>query len=581
MGVAASPGIAIGPAYLFTKDRLKVDPRRLKDNEVEAEVERFLSALEETKQGIERTRQKAMKQTGDIVARIFDSHLLILDDVMLKEEVIERIRKEKLSADFLVNDFMQRMYKSLKAQKGEYFSQRADDVLDVARRMVFNLQGLKDEVLLDLKKAVVLIAAYLSPSDIIHLDRRYVVGIATNLGGATSHTAILARSLGVPAVTGLKNITELICSGQEVVINGNSGKVVLFPTPTHLSEYRNKRKRYRAFMTRLQKMRDLPTETTDGRRVQLMANIELPAEVEAVKAQGGEGVGLFRTEYLFLTRGTLPSEEDQLKEYRKVAEALSPRPVIIRTFDLGGDKVMPGLEFPKENNPFLGWRAIRVSLAIDDLFRSRRSAILRGSRDGDEHVLLPLVSDLDEIRRTKKILKSVQEELTSRGIPHRSQIKLGVMIEVPAAALIADRLARECDFFSIGTNDLVQYTLAVDRGNENVAHLYTAYHPSVLILIKHTVEAAKKAGIPVAVCGELAGNPVATLLLVGLGLDELSVSPVVLPEIKKIIRSTDSDTAREVADKALTYSTAKEVERYLLRTMKKLFADLPVWFTKD
>ncbi len=581
MGIAASPGIAIGPALLFTKNHLKVEPRRLKDHQVEAEVERFLSAIEQTREGIERTRRKAMKQTGDIVARIFDSHLLILDDVTLKEEVTERIRKEKLSADFLVNDFMQRIYKSLKAQKGEYFSQRADDVLDVARRMIYNLQGLKDEVLLDLKEAVILIAAYLSPSDIIHLDRRYVMGIATNLGGATSHTAILARSLGVPAVTGLKNITELVCTGQEVVINGNSGKVVLFPTPSHLKEYRNKRKRYRAFLTRLQKMRDLPTETTDGRRVHLLANIELPAEVEAVRAQGGEGVGLFRTEYLFLTRGTLPSEEDQLKEYRRVAEALSPRPVVIRTFDLGGDKVMPGLEFPKENNPFLGWRAIRVSLDIEDLFRSQLSAILRASRYGDVRILLPLVSDLDEVRRAKKILKSVQEDLSARNVPYRSHIKLGVMIEVPAAALIADRLARECDFFSIGTNDLVQYTLAVDRGNENVAHLYTAYHPSVLILIKHTVEAAKKAGIPVAVCGELAGNPIATLLLVGLGLDELSVSPVVLPEIKKIIRSTDLATAREVAQKALTYATAKDVERYLLRTMKTLFADLPVWFTKD
>jgi len=577
-GIPGSPGIAIGPTYLFTKNRITVEPRRIKESKVPAEIKRFKDALDKTRQAIKGTRARAVEQTGDIVARIFDSHLLILDDVMLREETLARIKKEKICADALVDDFMQRMYRSLKAQKGEFFSQRADDVLDVARRIIYNLQGLADEYLTDLKKAVVVIAPELSPSDIIHLDRRYVLGIATNLGGATSHTAILTRSLGVPAVTGLKNITDLVCENQEIIINGNSGKVVLHPTDEVLNEYKNKRKRAKAFRTRLRKLRGLPTETTDGRRVHLAANIELPVETKSVIEQGGEGVGLFRTEYLYLTRGSLPSEEDQLKEYLKITEALNPKSVVIRTFDLGGDKVMPGMEFPKESNPFLGWRAIRVSLDMTDMLRAQFSAILRASTKKNVHILLPLISQLEEVKRARKILNEVMVELSSRGIPYDENIKLGIMIEVPAAALIADELARECDFFSIGTNDLVQYTLAVDRGNETIADLYSAYHPAVLKLIRLTVEAGHKANIPVAICGEMAGDPLAALLLVGLELDQLSMSPVVLPEIKKIIRSIDQKTAREIADKALTFHTSKDVEKYLLRTMKKLFADLPVWF---
>ncbi len=580
-GVPASPGIAIGPVYLFTRDHLKVESRPIQDKDVDAEIERFKKALEDTREDILKTRALAVKQTGDIVARIFDSHLLILEDVMLVDETLERLKTEKINVDAIVYDIMRGTYRSLKAQKGEYFSQRADDVQDVARRIISNLQGLKDEYPFNLDKPVVLIASALTPSDVIHLDRRHILGIATNLGGATSHTAILTRSIEVPAVTGLKNITDLVCPGQMIVVNGNSGKVVLDPTPSHLKEYRRKRKRFLDFWVNLQGLRQLRTETSDGRRIALMANIELPAETEAVKSHGGEGIGLFRTEYLFLTRRSIPTEQEQLEEYRRVVEALHPKPVIIRTFDLGGDKVMPGLEFPKENNPFLGWRAIRVSLDLDDMLRAQFSAILQVSHKRKVLILLPFVSDLDEVRRARVILQDTMNDLERRKIAFDRDIKLGVMIEVPSAVLMARELARECDFFSIGTNDLVQYTLAVDRANENVAHLYTAYHPAVLRLIRTTVEAGHDVGIPVGLCGELAGDPLATLLLVGLELDELSVAPVVLPEIKKIIRSTDFSTAKEIAEKAFRYNTAGEVRAYLLRTMKKLFADLPVWFSRD
>ncbi len=580
-GVPASPGIAIGPAHLFTRDYLKVEPRVLSGKQIAREIEHFQAALEETRQDILKTKSKAVKQTGDIVARLFDSHLLILDDVTLIEETLERVKEEKVSADWIVHDVMQRSYRSLKAQKGEYFSQRADDIRDVARRLVFNLQGVKDEYLSDLEKPVVLIAPDLSPSDIIHLDRSHVLGIATNLGGATSHTAILTRSLEVPAVTGLKNLTELICPGQEVIVNGNSGKVILHPSAERLTEYRDKRKKFISFWTRLKQLRELPTQTTDGRRMRLLANIELPIESASVLTHGGEGIGLFRTEYLYLTRGTLPTESEQINEYRNVVESLHPHPVVIRTFDLGGDKVTPSLDFPKEANPFLGWRAIRICLDLEEMFRAQFSAILQVSQKRDVRILLPLISSVTEVRRAKQILKEVMADLKARKIPFNPNIPLGIMIEVPSAVMMAKELARECDFFSVGTNDLVQYTLAVDRGNENVTHLFTPFHPAILRMIKSTVRAAHDRGIPVAVCGELAGDPLATLLLVGLEVDELSMAPLILPEIKKIIRSTTFETAHKVAQQAFRYSTAEEVEDYLIHTMKKIFADLPVWFTRE
>jgi phosphotransferase system enzyme I (PtsI) len=580
-GVPASPGIAIGPALLFSKYSLKVEPRKLGEEEILKEIERFKTALEETKQDILKTRSKAVKQTGDIVARLFDSHLLILEDAMLLDETLERLRREKVSADWIVHDILERTYRSLKAQKGEYFSQRADDIQDVARRLVFNLQGLEDEYLADLDKPVIVVATDLSPSDIIHLDRAHVLGIATDLGGATSHTAILTRALEVPAVTGLKNVTHLICSKQEIVINGNSGKVVVQPSPQHLKQYQEKRKKFVAFWTRLKQIRDLPTQTTDKRRVRLMANIELPVEAQAVKTHGGEGIGLYRTEYLFLTRGTLPSEQEQINEYRTVVEAIHPNPVVIRTFDLGGDKIMPGLDFPKESNPFLGWRAIRICLDLDDMLRAQFSAILQVSHQRDVRIMLPLISDITEVRRARQILKEVMQQLDRKRIPYNPNIELGIMIEVPSAVLMAPQLARECDFFSLGTNDLIQYTLAVDRGNENVAHLYTGYHPAVLRMIRATVKAAHSANIPVSICGELAGDPLATLLLVGLELDELSMSPLLLPEIKKIIRSSSFETTRQIARQVFRFDTAVEVESFLMKIMKKLFADLPVWFSRE
>ncbi len=580
-GVPASPGIAIGSALLFSKNRIKVEVRKIQDKDIPAELERFHAALEETRQDILRTRAKAVKQTGDIVARLFDSHLLILEDAMLIEETQERLQQEKICVEWLIYDILERTYKSLKAQKGEYFSQRADDIRDVGRRLIFNLQGWKDEYLYDLEKPVIVVASFLSPSDIIHLDRTQVLGIATDLGGATSHTAILTRSLEVPAVTGLKNVTDHILSGQEVIINGNSGKVIIHPTSDHLKEYENKRRKFVAFWTHLKRLRDLPTQTMDGRRVRLMGNIELPVEAETVLSRGGEGVGLFRTEYLFLTRGSLPSEQEQVTEYRKIVDAIHPNPVIIRTFDLGGDKIMPGLEFPKESNPFLGWRAIRFCLDMDDILRTQFSAILQVSHERDVRILLPLISDVTEVRRARRILQEVMQELKKKKIPFNEHIPVGIMVEVPSAVLTAAELARESDFFSLGTNDLVQYTLAVDRGNENVTHLFTPFHPAILRMIRLTVKAAHSAGIPVAICGELAGDPLATLLLVGLELDELSMSPVVLPEIKKIIRSTHFKMAQRIAAQAFRYHTSVEVEAYLYRNMKKLFADLPVWFTKE
>jgi phosphoenolpyruvate-protein phosphotransferase (PTS system enzyme I) len=580
-GIPAAPGIAIGPVYLFSKDHVAVQPREISIKGISAEIDRFQAALEQTRKDIRKTRSIAMKQTGDIVARIFDSHLLITEDAILIDETLERLPKEKVCVEFIVYDIMQRTYRSLKAQQGEFFSQRADDVRDVARRIISKLQGLKEDYLFDLKQPVVVVAPDLLPSDILHFNRRNVLGIATNLGGPTSHIAILTRSLEVPAVMGLKNIAELACPGQTVVVNGNSGKVVLAPTPNHLQEYQEKQKHFFAFWSRLKKLRHLPTQTNDGHPVKLMANIGLPMEAQAAKTHGSEGIGLFRTEYLFLSRGAIPSEAEQIQEYKQVIEVLHPHPVIFRTFDLGGDKLMPGWNFPKENNPFLGWRAIRVCLDSPDLLRTQFSAILQAGHQHEVKIMLPFVSDIQEVRNSKTILKEVMADLIRKGLPFNENTQLGIMVEIPSVVLMANEFARECDFFSIGTNDLVQYTLAVDRGNESVSQLYNAFHPSILRMLKTTIEAAHHSKIPVAICGEMAGDPLATLLLVGLGVDELSVAPFVLPEIKKIIRAVEFATAKEVADHAFQYTSVHDVEKFLLRTMKKHFADLPVWFNRD
>ncbi|MBD3165948.1 phosphoenolpyruvate--protein phosphotransferase [bacterium] len=440
------------------------------------------------------------------------------------------------------------------------------------------MNGGKSEGTLDLEQPSVLVTEELSPSDVLRLDPQQVLGVVTNVGGATSHTAILTRTLGVPSVVGLKDITRQINPGELIVVNGNSGKVILRPTRPQVTKYEKKEKQYRSFVKSLRDIQELPAETRDGRRIKLEANIELPEEGKRVIDAGGDGVGLFRTEYLFLAGGGVPTEEEQTAEYKRIAEILHPRPITIRTFDVGGDKAFPGAGIPPEHNPFLGWRAIRVGLDRPEMLLPQLRSILRASAGGNVRMMFPMISDLGEWNRALELLEQARKDLTEEGVAFDETMPVGAMVEVPSVALMAAKFAETADFFSIGTNDLVQFTLAVDRGNEQVAALHQPFHPAVIQLIRRTVRAAHKADIPVAICGEFAASPLATLLLIGLGLDELSVSPGMIPEVKKLIRSCSLEEAQDLASRVEKMDAADQVRASLHRYMRRNYADMPIWF---
>lgn len=577
-GQPVAPGIALGPAFLLRRERKSIPPAYVADDQVENELARLDDAIEQTRVDLRYHRRKATRTLGEIVARIFDAHLMIMDDEPTFDSIREAIRLEKVTAEFAVYRTLEAIARSFDAQKEDLFRDRAQDVRDVGRRLLAHLTGSPIDSIGDLAHPSVLIAPELNPSDVLQMDPEMILGVATDTGGATSHTAILTRTLGVPSVVGLRDILESVAPDDMVVINGNSGKVILRPTPKQEEQYREKEAHYKRFVESLHDLRDKPAVTKDGHSVELAANIELPDEARRVLLAGGDGVGLYRTEYLVLAHGELPGEEVQTAEYSRVAETLGGRPVVIRTFDLGGDKAFPGAGIPSEANPFLGWRAIRVALDRPEMLMPQLRAILRASTSGEVRIMFPMVGHLEELIAAKEMLSRAMDELEQKGVPFNRNIQVGIMVEVPSVAILADRFAPYVDFFSIGTNDLVQFTLAVDRSNEQVADLHQPFHPAVLHLIHQTVEAAHRQGIWVGLCGEFAGNPLATLLLVGLGLDELSASPAVIPEIKKLIISSTLEESRLLAEEALNAATAGEVRELLMGRMKERFKDMPIWF---
>ena len=577
-GIPTSPGIAIGKTLFLSQKSWKPERKNIKLEDVDAELERLKNALSITSRSIENTRSKATKELGEIVGRIFDSHLLILEDELLFEEVREKVRLELVAVDYALYTVMSKTYNSLMAHQKDYFRERADDIRDVGLRLLLNLSGQGDKFESQSEEPVIIAARIITPSEIVHLDRSKLLGVMTDIGGETSHTAILTRALEVPAVVGLKKVSMLADVTDMSVINGNSGKVIINPTANHQQIYREKQKHYLQFYSKLANLKDLPAVTTDGWHVKLMANIELPVEVEVANSHGAEGIGLFRTEYLYLVNNQFPSEEEQFREYKRLVERMNPYPVTIRTFDLGGDKAPIGLDTGREANPFMGLRAVRISLAKPDLFKMQIRAVLRASVFGSTRLMFPLVSGIAEWRQIKKIVKSVMNELDEKGIEYDKNIKIGIMIEVPSAVIMAPELAKEVDFFSIGTNDLIQFTLAADRGNEMVAHLFQALHPAILRMVKMTVEAGHSQGIEVGMCGEMAADPLATMILTGLGLDQLSVSPLMLPELRKIIRSISYAESQEYAKFVLGLKTNKDIYRSAERMMKERFADMPIWF---
>jgi phosphotransferase system enzyme I (PtsI) len=578
-GIPASPGVSIGKAVLLRRDEPKIIPHPIEASQVESELQRFRTAVKATHRRLQADQNRATREIGTAAGRIFEAHMMILEDPVFLEEIETSIQKQLVAADSLVQDVMERNYNSLMSQHGEFFQQRAQDIRDVKRRLAFQLQGTVDLAIPRFRQPVIVVADDLTPTDTLHLDRRFVQGLCTERGGMASHTAILARSFEIPAVVGLGDITQQIRARTTMIVNGNSGKVLINPTPETLSEYQGKQQRYRDFLVNLANLKTLPAVSRDGRKVILSCNIEMPHEVEAVKHHGGTGIGLFRTEYLFLTRNQSPTEEDQYQEYRHVAQEIYPNPVVIRTFDLGGDKAVPGSELLDQPNPFLGWRSIRVSLSLKDMFKAQLRAILRASIHGNVKLMYPLISGIHEVREANLILEEVKQDLRNEAIPFDENMPVGIMIEVPSAVIIADILAEEVDFFSIGTNDLTQYTLAVDRGNQTVAYMYKPLHPALLRMIQSTVQAGHTAGIPVSMCGEMASDPLSTLILLGLELDELSMSPVSLPEIKKIIRSATFSEAKETAQEALQKKTMSEINSFLTEIMKQKYADLPIWFS--
>jgi len=549
-GISASPGIAVGKAFLLEDMDLAVGRWQVPPEAVKAEVARFRLAVADTRREMLATQQKILKLLGKTHARLIEAYILILEDPLISKDVVKNITQNRVNAEFALSEAVAGTVKALESATDEYFRERRHDVLDVGRKILLHLLGHEPQILEDLNEASVIVARNLTPSDTIHMKTQFAEGFATDIGGRTSHTAILANSLEIPAVVGLHEISRHVRPGDMMIVDGYTGTVIINPLPDVVDNYRRERDIRLAERRDLERIRDQSAQTSDGRRVTLAANIDSPGEIKSVLANGAEGVGLYRTEFLYINRETLPSEEDHYQYYARVVQSVLPHPVIIRTMDIGGDKLVD-LGFPQlnksESNPFLGLRGIRLSLKHEEIFRTQLRAVLRASAHGKVRIMFPMVSGLEEFRAAKKIVLECMADLRQRSIAFDERVEIGLMIEIPSAALVVDYLAQESDFMSIGTNDLIQYTLAVDRVNDEVAHLYEPLHPAILRLIHQTVQAAHAAGKWVGLCGEMAADIDLTAVLIGLELDELSVSPALVPKIKKRIRDLSFADCRALA----------------------------------
>ncbi len=564
-GIPASSGIAIGKAFLFLEEEdLPIYPRSLNKEEIRNELHRFRETVNKVKQEIIQTKGKVLQLLGKEHSRLIEAHLLILDDPLLTRDVPKKIISHFLNAEWVVYEITEKVIKTLETLEDVYFRERKEDILTIRRKIIRYLLGKEKMLLSNLPPDTVVVAHNLTPGDTVGLKEEKVIGFATDAGGRTSHTALLAQSFEIPCVVGLKNITQQVKTGEAIIVDGDKGIIIVNPDKQTIENYQELQKKILEEKQELQKLVSLPAVTLDGHQINLAANIEIPEEIELVHKYGAEGIGLYRTEFLYLDRADLPGEEEQYKNYSQVAKSILPHSVIIRTLDLGGDKIFPQVSNLKqmvlspERNPFLGLRSIRFCLRCSEILKTQLRAILRASAEGKLKILFPMISRIDELRQAKDILEEVKISLREKNIPFDEKIKIGVLIEVPAAALIVDLISKEIDFLSIGTNDLIQYTLAVDRGNENVANLYEPSHPSILRLIKQIVDAGHKAGKWVGTCGEMAAEPVFALLLLGMGLDGLSVPPSLVPRIKKIIRGVSHQEVKKLTEEVFA-SADKEI----------------------
>ncbi len=562
-GIAVSPGITIGTAYLVGFPEFQVRKHRIAEAEINKELNRWQAAIDATRQEIESIKRRVAQEVGFKEAEIFNAYMHVLQDPLLVKAVMERIQRQHCNAEYALQEIASGLVRQFTEAKDEYLRERASDINDVVLRLMRSLTGRSKRLLTGDEQDIIMVAKDLAPAQTASMRRERVVGFATDIGGKTSHAAIMARSLEIPAVVGLKNITDKVATGDTLILDGSAGIVIVNADTKIVTQYRQAQQKNIQASRKLRKLKGITAVSRDGYRLNVAANIEMPEDVRKARKYGAEGVGLFRTEFLYLNRRDLPSEDEQFEAYRQVARQSLPYSTIIRTMDLGGDKFLSRLGTSVDTNPFLGLRAIRLSLAYVELFKTQLRAILRASHFGKIKIMFPLISDVEELRQAKAVLNDVRQELSRRRIAFDKHMETGLMIELPSAALTADVLAREADFFSIGTNDLIQYTVAVDRINEKVAYLYNPLHPAILRLIKQTIEAGHKERIWVGMCGEMAADPHLTALLFGMGLDEFSTGPSFIPQIKKVIREIYLARSRELAEEVLACATTQEIENCL------------------
>lgn len=572
-GIGASSGIVIGKAFLVERFKVRLPQKRIDPMHVDEEVERFHRALDESRNQLREIKEKILDPEVRQHTFILDVHLMILDDEMLIQNTEEHVRKRKVNAEWALDLTLQKLDTAFKAIEDEYLRERRSDLHYVSSRVFRNLMGRKHDDITKIKGKVILVAHDLSPADTLQMNLNHIAGFITDIGGKVSHTAILARSLGIPAVVGLEVATSLINGGDPLIIDGESGEVVINPTEEISESFMERRRRVKLQEREVMKYASLPAETRDGVRIHLQANIEMVEEIPSAKSHGAEGIGLYRTEILYLNRKDLPKEEEHYQTYRKLVENISPGVATIRTLDIGGDKFLPDYSTGNEMNPAMGLRAIRFSIKETDIFKTQLRGILRASVHGKLRVLFPMISGIEEIRKAKAILEEVKKEFIRAKVPFDRGIKIGAMIEIPSASVTADILAREVDFFSIGTNDLIQYALAVDRINEHVSYLYEPLHPAILRIVRSVVQSARNAGIPLAICGEMAAEPAYVLVLLGLGLEEFSMNPIAIPKVKKVLRMAKAIETRSMTERLFQFSTASEIKRYVRRWMAERFSE--------
>jgi len=562
-GIAASPGIAIGKAMVKKEKDIEISREQISEDEVNEEIKKLHTALKKAKSELKTVRDNTAEKMGEEKAEIFDAHLMILDDPELIPAFENKIKEDKLSSSAAVKEVIDHYASMFAAMEDEYLKERGADIKDVGKRIIKILLG-KEDIAEKLNEEVIIIAKDLTPSDTAQLDTSKVLAFLTRDGSRTSHTAIMARSLGIPAVVGLgdklmnKNVDDDV-----LIVDGNSGDVYFDPDEAIMKKYEQKLADYEAEQERLAAYKDKKAKTKDGEEVEIAGNMGNFADLDPILERGGEGIGLFRTEFLYMDRDEIPSEEEQFEVYRKVAEKMGDYPVVIRTLDIGGDKELPYLDLPEEMNPFLGYRAVRICLDRPDIFKPQLRAILRASKYGNLKMMFPMISSLEELNNAKNILNEVKNELDNEKIEYNQDMEVGIMIEIPAAVMIADVLAEEVDFFSIGTNDLIQYTVAVDRTNEKIAEMHTPYHPAVLRLIKKTIDEGHKADIWVGMCGEAAGDELLLPFLLGAGLDEFSMSAVSILKIKELLENWTRKEAKKEMKSILKLKTTAEVKKYL------------------